>query len=502
MSNKKATTQKQAPNTTTAKTTVATNSDNSALNLLTSLLLIAYGYVTVITPNWMAFDSNASKFYTFAILNLVVVAMVFLIKDFRERTQVLFGFFNNKIGIAYSIVMVFALLSFTKAIDIEEAILHYSKIFVTFTAAWMVSALVIYNKKSLAPLALAMTLLLFYDFLITMGGVKDIIRGISSDYNIKGGYSNKNILASAMFIKIPFAIWLFYFNKKTLYRLLGGIGILVGTLAIFFMSTRTFYLATILTVVIFAIYGIIDYFIRKKRETGGKVLIHVGLVVLAFGIFTFVQNFMYPQQIRQSTSFGARLAEVANQENSSNNLRKTAWVITATDMIPNNPILGVGIGNWKVRFLQYENSYSPHYIYMYKNHNDFLELTAEAGIFAGLAFIAIFFLAAYYFLWGTYKEKDNKKEQWFFLPLFGLFAYSFDAFFNFPQDRPEIQALFSLYVGTAVGLAVLYYKKNNKEEKKLPLTAIGFIGMVAAVVAVMNVVVERMYLTHRRCNVW
>ena len=95
MSNKKATTQKQAPQTN-AKTTIATNSDNSALNLLTSLLLIAYGYVTVITPNWMAFDSNASKFYTFAILNLVIVAMVFLIKDFRERTQVLFGFFNNK----------------------------------------------------------------------------------------------------------------------------------------------------------------------------------------------------------------------------------------------------------------------------------------------------------------------------------------------------------------------------------------------------------------------
>jgi len=492
MSNKKATTQKQAPHTTTAKTTVTTNSDNSALNLLTSMLLIAYGYVTVITPNWMAFDSNASKFYTFAILNLVVVAMVFLIKDFRERTQVLFGFFNNKIGIAYSIVMVFALLSFTKALDIEEAILHYSKIFVTFTAAWMVSALVIYNKKGLIPLAASMSLLLFYDFLITMGGVKDIIRGISSDYNIKGGYSNKNILASAMFIKIPFAIWLFYFNKNTFLRLLGGAGILVGTLAIFFMSTRTFYLATIFTVLALAAYGFIDYFIRKNRETGSRVLMHLGLVLLAFGIFSFVQNFMYPQQMRQSTSFGARLAEVANQENANNNLRKTSWIITATDMIPNNPILGVGIGNWKVSFLQYENSYSPHYIYMYKNHNDFLELTAEAGIFAGLAFIAIFFLAAYYFLWGTYKDKDSKKEKWFFLPLFGLVAYSFDAFFNFPQDRPEIQALFSIYVGMAVGLAVLLYSKN-KEEKKLPLTAVGFIGMVAAVVAVMNVVVERMY---------
>ena len=465
---------------------------SSSMKLLASVLLIAYGYVTVLTPNWMAFDSNATKFYTFAILNLIVVGLVFFIKEFRERTQLLFGFFTNKIGIAYCLIMVLALLSFTKAIDIEEAILHFFKIFTAFSAAWMVSALVIYNKKSLVHLAVAMTILLCYDFLVTLDGVKGIIKGISADYNIKGSYSNKNILASAMFIKIPFAIWLFYFYKNTL-RIIGGIGVLVGTLAIFFMSTRAFYLATILTTLIFITYGAIDYFILKRRETGVKVLMHVGLVVLAFGIFSFVQNYLYPQQVRQSTSFGARLAEVTNQENTSNNLRKTAWVITATDMIPNDPLLGVGIGNWKVRFLQYENSYSPHYIYMYKNHNDFLELTAEAGIFAGLAFLAIFLLAAYYFLRGTYKNKNPEQEQWFFLPLFGLFAYSFDAFFNFPQDRPEIQALFGIYVGIAVGLAVLYFSKKKAEERKLPMSIVGFIGAVAVVAMVLNVVVERMY---------
>jgi tetratricopeptide domain protein len=465
---------------------------NPLLSALCAVLLIAYGYVTVLTPNWMAFDSNASKFYTFAILNLVVVALVFLIKEFRERTKLLLGFFTNKIGIAYSIMMLFALLSFTKAIDIEEAILHYSKVFTAFTAAWMVSALVIYNKKNLLPLAIAMTLLLFYDFIVTLEGVKGIVRGLSTDYNIKGSYSNKNILASAMFIKIPFAIWLFYFEKKTIWRIIGGAGILTGTLAIFFMSTRAFYLATILTTIILIVYGVLDFFVLKRRETAPKVLMHVVLVLLAFGVFSFVQNFMYPQAVRQSTSFGARLAEVANQENSSNNLRKTAWVITATDMIPNNPLLGVGIGNWKVRFLQYENSYSPHYIYMYKNHNDFLEVPAEIGIIGGLAFLAIFIFAAYYFLWSTYKRKEPEHEQWFFLPLFGLFAYSFDAFFNFPQDRPEIQALFAIYVGIAVGLAVLFLSKKE-ECRKLSVTAVSFIGLVAVVVAVMNVVVERMY---------
>ena len=485
-------------NKKTSTVVVPAQPENTSIKWLATFLLIAYGYVTVITPNWMAFDSNATKFYTFAILNLVVVALVFFIKEFRERTQVLFGFFTNKMGIAYCLIMVMALLSFSKAINTEEAILHFFKIFTAFSAAWMVSALVIYYKEGIVVLALAMTILLCYDFLVAMDGIKGVIKGTATDLAIKGSYSNKNILASAMFIKIPFAIWLFYFRKENFLRIIGGIGVTLGTLAIFFMSTRTFYLATILTMVVFIIYGAIDFFILKRRETGVKVLTHVGLVIIAFGVFSFVQNYLYPQEVRQSTSFGARLAEVANQENQSNNLRKTAWVITATDMIPNDPLLGVGIGNWKVRFLEYENSYSPHYIYMYKNHNDFLELTAEVGILGGLAFVAIFLLAAFYFFKGTYKNKNSEQEQWFFLPLFGLFAYSFDAFFNFPQDRPEIQALFGIYVGIAVGLAVLYFRKYDDKERKLPTLAVGFIGAVAVVAMALGVIVERMYFDYSK----
>ena len=149
---------------------------NTSIKWLATFLLIAYGYVTVITPNWMAFDSNATKFYTFAILNLVVVALVFFIKEFRERTQVLFGFFTNKMGIAYSLIMVMALLSFSKAINTEEAILHFFKIFTAFSAAWMVSALVIYYKEALFVLAFAMTILLCYDFLVAMDGIKGVIK--------------------------------------------------------------------------------------------------------------------------------------------------------------------------------------------------------------------------------------------------------------------------------------------------------------------------------------
>ncbi|MDO4229833.1 MAG: O-antigen ligase family protein [Capnocytophaga sp.] len=480
------------------KSTVVPNSiaekENVTLNFLVNILLIAYGYVTVLTPNWLAFDSNAPKFYTFAILNLVVTILVFFIKDFREKTQALFGFFTNKIGIAYSAIILFSLLSFVKVINVEEAVLHFFKVFTAFSAAWMVSALVIYNPKAITSLAVAMTLLLFYDALKTFEGVSKIIKGTGMDYDIKSSYSNKNILASAMFIKIPFAIWLFFFKKNKL-RIVGGIGTLVGILAIFFMSTRAFYIATFVILLVLIGYAVLNYFILKNKKTAISVGGHTLFVLLAFGIFSFVQGVMYPKAVKENTSFTARLATIADEENISNNLRKTAWTITITEMIPNDPLLGVGIGNWKVRYLEHENSYSPHYIYMYKAHNDFLELTSEAGIFAGLAFLSIFLLIAYYFWQATYKTKNPEQEKWLFLPLLGLFAYSFDAFFNFPQDRPEIQSLFAIYVGIAVGLTVFYFAKKADREsvKGYSMAIVTLVAIVAIVINLTNIVVQKMY---------
>ncbi|MFK8281056.1 O-antigen ligase family protein [Capnocytophaga cynodegmi] len=488
--NKKSNTEKESKATISG---ISSPKQNTSMNLLTTILLIAYGYVTVLTPNWLAFDSNAPKFYTFAILNLITAVLLFFIKDFREKSQILFGFFTNKIGIAYSVIILFSVLSFTKVINVEEAVLHFFKVFTAFSAAWMVSALVIYNPKAVTSLAVAMTILLFYDSLKTFEGVSKIIKGTGSDVDIKSSYSNKNILSSAIFIKIPFAIWLFYFKKKTL-RIFGGIGIVIGTLSVFFMSTRAFYIATFIVLFVLGVYALLNYFLLKRKRTATNVGTHALFVVLAFGVFSFVQGVMYPKAVRENTSFTARLATIADEENISNNLRKTAWTTTITEMIPNDPILGVGIGNWKVRYLEYENSHSPHYIYMYKVHNDFLELTSETGIISGLAFLSIFLLMAYYFLRATYKNKNEEQEKWLFLPLLGLFSYSFDAFFNFPQDRPEIQSLFAIYVGLGVAFAVIYFSRNGvREFTKLSLPVIGIVAVVTIVLDFANVLVEKMY---------
>src|SRR5690606_731233 len=120
-------------------------------------------------------------------------------------------------------------------------------------------------------------------------------------------------------------------------------------------------------------------------------------------------------------------------------------------LVQEEPILGVGLGNWKVRVLKEENLTSPGYVLNYKAHNDFLETTAETGLLGGLLYLSIFALIFWQFL-RRFLSKDNNDEELsaFFLPAVGMVFYSFDALFNFPQDRPEIAALFALYAGAGM----------------------------------------------------
>ena len=63
-----------------------------------------------------------------------------------------------------------------------------------------------------------------------------------------------------------------------------------------------------------------------------------------------------------------------------------------------------------------------------------------------------------------HKKDTPENISLLFIPAFGLFCYSFDAFFNFPQDRPEIQALFALFIGIIISINYL-----NSFDKTKPL---------------------------------
>jgi tetratricopeptide (TPR) repeat protein len=296
------------------------------------------------------------------------------------------------------------------------------------------------------------------------GIIKYINGNLSTISEIKSFYSNKNILASAIFVKIPFALWLTTFSRKWL-KLLGVTGTLLAFTAIFFMSTRAFYIGTLsLTVLLISFYILRFYQSRDKYQlklTG----LFMTLILSAFLLFSVTQYYLYPKsKDTYNKSLVSRLATISSEM--SANARLEGW-IRSWHVFKEKPLLGVGLGNWKITTIKEENLSSPDYrTVLLKAHNDFIEITTETGIFGGLFFIAMFILSGWAFIRVMFKKPSPEWIMLLFLPAFGLLCYSFDAFFNFPQDRAEIQSLFALYIGMVIAFTSLYSKDHLRSSQK------------------------------------
>lgn len=421
------------------------------VNWLYVFITLAYGSIVVLTPNFNSFDSNAPRFLSLAILNIIAFAILFYKK---QNHPVFMSFFSSKIGIAYTLLIIISGLSFIKSINVAESVVSFSKMFTVFSSAWIISVLIQREKSALKYLAAAFALMLIYDSFMVFAQIQQYIKGeIGQLHLIKVGYSNKNILAASLFIKIPFALWLFHFQGKWL-KVLGLIALWMGVLAVLFMSARAFYLGVLLLSFAFAVFLLIRYYQSKDILHIKSVVIYTFSIAFAFLVFSVVHNNLYPKQkIDVDRSFTGRLATISVEDGGGGRLQ--TWKETGI-IIKENPLLGVGLGNWKIVILKHENSRRAAFVVMKYSHNDFMQTTAETGVIGGLSYIFLFVFIFLIFVKSLIDKKFQARLSHLFLAAYGMLTYSIDAMFNFPHDRPEVQSLFAIFIG--IGVANSIYK--------------------------------------------
>ena len=61
-----------------------------------------------------------------------------------------------------------------------------------------------------------------------------------------------------------------------------------------------------------------------------------------------------------------------------------------------NPIFGTGLGNWKIKSIDYDSQDIEGYVVPYHAHSDFIQLGAELGLFGFLSYLGIFFLTIFF----------------------------------------------------------------------------------------------------------
>ena len=225
----------------------------------------------------------------------------------------------------------------------------------------------------------------------------------------------------------------------------------MGFLASFMLSSRAFYLGTILVILCYAALACVRQWIKK--EPGQLILLAqvTGLLIAAMLLYSATQQTLYPKSGRKdditNTDFASRLATIKGEPGGE---RIASWKRTVK-LIREYPLLGVGPGNWKTEVLKYSNQSNPDFIYHIRNHNDFLEVSAETGIVGGILYISVFVLLVFNFvIYFAKKENPGEGSKFLFIPAFGILFYSVDAFFNFPADRAEMAALFSVFAGLGI----------------------------------------------------
>ena len=260
---------------------------------------------------------------------------------------------------------------------------------------------------------------------------------------------HKNLLSSIQFLMLPILIYILTIGKRVL-KILSGLAMLLILITIFQTQTR----AVLFAVVFFSV----SLFLLNKTNLHKKHFI--GLLVGAVLLLGTGYAIM-----KYTNRYDAFIGEINRTLDFTSDGRYKLYN-SSLQLIADNPILGVGPGNWKVEVCQYGlyfeswgNSFAQ------RPHNDFLWVFSEGGFIACLSYILIFLIL----LRDSYYLHKNRKEEdgIFYSLLFSCFlGFGFISFVDFPMERFSHNIIFFVLVAIIIAGRL---KQKGFTKEKLPI---------------------------------
>ena len=398
---------------------------------LTAFLLGLYFFVYVTPqhiPNlYYVYDRVTIQIFLFSILNTVVFSL--LVKNSKLNSLITL-FKSNYHLISFALVILIAFISLLVAENKTEGILvisHFLTLFISFILIVILSQ---HSKLNFLKLFLYFSVIglilestrtnwLIFDNVINNGKILD--RAL--DY--RGFTGNINISSFSLTIKLPVLVYLVFTVQNKLSKAFFLIVLSSSLLAILLLFSRAAIIALIIVFISLMLLVVINR---------SKLYVTNFLLVLLASSFSF---FSYDLINEKNTSdlIVDRFSTVTNPgADESVNERLNFYKIAIND-ITTYPVLGVGIGNWKLTSIQRANKFLAGYRVPFRVHNDFLEIAAEIGIIGGLLFAYFIFFP---FISSLIKALRSNKFEISFLIFLIVGVYIIDSLLNFPMHRPVI----------------------------------------------------------------
>ncbi len=403
------------------------------------LFVIGLLYVDFL-PAFRSIDILGTQFLYMAIINFIVSVYLFINSN-KITNELIVHFKNSWFLKCFAIFLICACLSVFGANNFSLWVVNFSHVLIIALTVFNLSIL-FYGKKHLFyQVAFFFSVAVFAQCFSQLYSVfhntklSDLAGQLSM---MKGNTGNINIFSASVNVKIPFLI-LGLLHFKDWKQWFSGVALFLGTTVVLLLGSRASYLGLIF-IILFTVFYLF-YKTESIKSSSVKLTILILPMILSF-LFVNVLTNANKSALRSSGITG-RLASITdNSKGSSVWSRLKYWEIGGK-MITAHPIFGVGMGNWRIESLPYETQDFDNLMISEHAHNDFIEIAAENGILAGVAYLAMFILLFVINFRIVLKTDDKEKKLLAFIAILIFIGYLFDCLFNFPLHRPTIQVCFS-----------------------------------------------------------
>ena len=429
----------------------------NTLGRYTTYLLLGFYFFCYTIPQsifnlFFVYDRISIHFLFLAVLNLISFLLVLRKNTIDEFLSV---FKEKPHSFSYLLFIVFGLISILSAENKVESIVSITQILIFFSSFVIIVFLSKLKHINFVKAFTVLTLMavfiesvyinyLFYDSIVISGNILD------RSNEFRGFTANINISSFSLCLKIPLLFYLTFNTKVNTLKLLSVIMIFSSILTILLLGGRASIIALLFILIIVFIISIL------KTNKLKIINLSLSICIVVLSLFTY----QYFNQNNASSRVVERFSNVLNPTADQSVKERLNFYNTALQSIKNKPLLGVGVGNWKIISIKYSKDLIEDYKVPYHVHNDFLQVAAEIGLFGGIAYM---YFILFPFLMSIKKffidkEKNLNKYALVFL-IFGV--YIIDSLLNFPMARP-VNFIYLLF---AMALFYISYPYNLNDEK-------------------------------------
>ena len=405
----------------------------------------------IIIPNWTVIDISGMLWFYMSILNTVF--LIYIIVSNKDQN---FTFLKNKVFISFLVFFLASTLSIVIAINKTESLVRITDFYCILSALFIISFFT-YNRL-IKPLTLLKIVLitLFIDLLGSYFQVYQVyelnMSFAEQPGNIKSFYPNKNITSFTYLIKVFLISLIPFLSNNKFLKIIVGVMNLLTLYIVFILSTR----AVLFLLILIIAFIILTSLIKVKVYKHSFLELAYKLKYFLFPLFlSFIMFNLIVVNNESNINVNDRVGSVFNQTDESVSNRKRFYS-SALSQIKSTPFLGIGVGNWKIKSIQWDKEYMYSYVVPYNVHNDFLEVFVETGIIGFISFLMFF----YFIFIKVFKNsllflKENEEITSFYL-LIAFIIMFVDFNLNFPFGRPSALLTYLIFISI---IQSLYHKQ-------------------------------------------